>query len=385
MRRPIRMCLVLSLGVALAGCGQSSPPAAPPVVAPAPPPVAAPAPAAPAAAPMAAAAPASAGSKSGRSKIDPSVSEDRIYLVDAEQANFDIGDPTVGSDAEVAVITADPVSQVVVSGGTVAGRITAKLPDGFRALPEHGATSDGWPWRITCEADGAEMVYIPGSVFVQGTNEGTPEAAPAHGAFVDSFYIDLQEVTLERYFKCRNSLKDAGKQTVGEPLNAGELQNHPAVGVLWRDATAYAKWAKKELPTEAEWELAARGPNSYRYPWGNDRPIWEKARTLGQIDPVGSYRADVSPLGVFDMAGNAREWCADIFSADYYASAKERDGSAIRNPQGPRTNPNLLTRVAKGGKSDWELWHRAGESMQHRNEGIGFRCVLKLPAPAAAK
>lgn len=335
---------------------------------------------------MPAAAPASSAARGGgRSKIDPSVSEDRIYLVDAEQANFDVGDPNPGPESEVAVSTADPVSQVVVSGGTIAGRITAKLPDGFRPLSEHGATPEGWPWRITCDADGAEMAYIPGGVFVQGTNEGTPEAAPAHGAFVDSFYIDLQEVTLERYFRCRNAIKDAGKQTVGEPLNAGDLQNHPVAGVLWRDATAYAKWAKKELPTEAEWELAARGPNSYRYPWGNDRPIWEKARIPGQIDPVGSYRADISPFGVVDMAGNAREWCADIFSADYYATAKERDGSAIRNPQGPRTNPNLLTRVAKGGKSGWEPWHRAGESMQQRTEGIGFRCVLKLPAPAPAK
>lgn len=381
MRRPIRMSLALSLGAILCGCGQSPPPPPPPVAVAAPP--AAP-PTAPA--PMPAAAPASTGAKGGsRSKIDPSVSEDRIYLVDAEQANFNIGDPMSGSETEVTVATAEPVAQVVVSGGTIAGRITAKLPDGFRPLSEYGATAEGWPWRITCDADGAEMAYIPGSVFIQGTNDGTPEAAPAHGAFVDSFYIDLQEVTLERYFRCRSAIKDSGKQTVGEPLNAGDLQNHPAVGVLWRDAAAYAKWAKKELPTEAEWELAARGPNSYRYPWGNDRPIWEKPRTLGQIDPVGSYRADVSPFGIFDMAGNAREWCEDIFSAEYYASAKERDGSAIRNPQGPRTNPNLLTRVAKGGKSDWDLWHRAGESMQHRNEGMGFRCVLKLPAPAPAK
>lgn len=379
----LRKLASLAVCVLIAGCGESTPPP-PPNIVPVPPPSLPAAPGTPAA--PASPAPSGSGNASGgtKSKIDPSVSEDRIFLVNAEEPNFDVADPSVNPNDEFAVLPGDAGGGVVVTGGTVSGRPTAKLPDGFRARPEFGATAEGWPWRIECEADDALMAYVPGGVFLQGTNSGPPEAGPAHGAYLDPYYIDVQEVTLDRFFRCRSALKEAGKPTLAEPANAGQLQDHPAAGVQWKDAVAYAKWAKKDLPTEAEWEMAGRGSKAFEYPWGNERAIWERARKPGQINPVGSYRGDVSVHGAFDMAGNVREWCADIFSPDYYAGAKERDGSAIRNPEGPRSSPQLLSRVAKGGKAGWELWHRSGESMQKSAPDIGFRCVVRLPVAAAA-
>jgi len=338
------------------------------------------APAAPAPSP---AAPA-ADTKS-KSKIDPSIPDDKVFLVNAEENNFDVAAPQVDPQDEFTVATAEPAREVVVSGGTVAGIATAKLPEGFTAIADAGAAADGWPKRIRCTADGAEMAYIPGGVFRQGVDGGPADAGPAHPTYLDPYYIDIHETTLLRYFQCRNALKEDGKQTLAEPGNASQPQDHPALGVMWRDAALYAKWAKKELPTEAEWEMAGRGNKSFEYPWGNDRAIWGRARKPGQIDPVGSFRGDVSLYGVADLAGNAREWCNDLYLADYYAGAKERDGSAIRNPQGPRSSSSANHRVGKGGKTGWELWNRAGDSMQKSAPDLGFRCVLRIPQEAAAK
>lgn len=383
MVRPLTILLVA--GLALTGCSKAPPP--PP---PAPPVVAAPGgftpgPAAPTPPVAAPSAPVGTGGRK-TSKIDPGIPDDKVFLVDAEVGNFDVADPLVRPEDEFSVETpSEAVSEVVVVGTAAAGTITAKLPDGFTPVATSGATAEGWPRRIRCTADGAEMAYIPGGVFRQGIDGGPADAGPAHPAYVDPYYIDIHETTLERYFKGRAGIKEEGKVTLAEPGNSSQPQNHPATGVMWRDAAAYAKWAKKELPTEAEWEMAGRGIKSFDYPWGNDRAIWERARVPGGIAPVGSYRSDVSIYGVFDLAGNAREWCFDLYQADYYAGAKERDGSAIRNPQGPRASGTVNHRVTKGGKAGWELWSRAGESMQKGAPDIGFRCVLRLPLPDEVK
>ncbi len=385
MLRRLTLLFVAFLG--LAGCNKTPPPP-PPVAVPAPPPPVAPVPgpAAPSAPAVSGPAPSAGTGSRSPSKIDPSIPEDKVFLVDAEVGNFDVADPSVRPDDEFLLETRpEKVSEVVVVTTPAAGTITAKLPDGFTAIPAAGATAEGWPRRIRCTADGAEMAYVPGGVFRQGVDGGPADAGPAHPAYVDPYYIDIHETTLERYFKCRSTLKEEGRPTLAEPANSSQPQNHPATGVMWRDAAAYAKWAKKELPTEAEWEMAGRGNKSFNYPWGNDRAIWERARVPGGIAPVGTYRSDVSIYGVFDLAGNAREWCADLFSADYYAGAKERDGSPIRNPQGPRASGTVNHRVAKGGKTGWQLWHRSGESMQKGAPDLGFRCVLRLPLAEEAK
>jgi formylglycine-generating enzyme len=146
------------------------------------------------------------------------------------------------------------------------------------------------------------------------------------------------------------------------------------VNVSWDDAQAYARWAGKSLPTEAQWEKAARGPDDREYPWGNEEPDAQKCnfnRNLDKTSRVGSYSSDVSPYGCMDMAGNVWEWCQDWYDEDYY---KSTSGS---NPQGPASGS---FRVLRGGS-----WGNDAMCLRcsHRNRYVpsdhfryfGFRCA----------
>ncbi|REJ72672.1 MAG: hypothetical protein DWQ34_12345 [Planctomycetota bacterium] len=249
-----------------------------------------------------------------------------------------------------------------------------ELPKGFTPVRGAGLAEDGRPLRIVCDKDGAEMAYVPPGLFLQGEDGGSPDAAPMHPVELDGYYIDIYEVTVSRYMKFRNEESPAP----GMPANANAPADHPALGLAWRDAFAYCKWAGKQLPTEAEWEKAARGPDSFQYPWGNGRPVWQRSRTPGQIDPVGSFKADRSVYGVYDLAGNAQEWCADYYADDAYRQAVPSDGSIAVNWDGPRRPSISGHRVVRGRSPDWRLWHRASESMTGTPENVGFRGVLRF-------
>ncbi len=161
-----------------------------------------------------------------------------------------------------------------------------------------------------------------------------------------------------------------------------ESADAPAAFVNCRDAEAYALWAGKRLPTEAQWELAARSTDGRRYPWG-DQPIkWSRPRKFGQVDPVMSFQEDVSAYGAFDMSGNVMEWTRDWYEPGYFEKFKDK---VVENPTGPATQPQKsIQRVVKGGSKSGILFARKGIDIDRRFPNLGFRCTLAVEGPEAS-
>jgi sulfatase modifying factor 1 len=189
--------------------------------------------------------------------------------------------------------------------------------------------------------DGAPMVLIPAGDFQMGSNDSDDEK-PVHTVYLDAFYIDIYEVTNAQYKK----FMDATKYKEPNYWNDSKFNapNHPVVGVRWNDAVAYTKWAGKRLPTEAEWEKAARGGLvGKKYPWG-DNLTHDDANYSGtggkdkwvNTSPVGSFAPN--GYGLYDMAGNVWEWCADWYDSKYYASSPKS------NPKGPSSGERAVLR-----------------------------------------
>ena len=266
----------------------------------------------------------------------------------------------------------DAVSPGAV-GGRNAANASAKLPSGFRAVEGTSYSADGWPMRIICDKDSSEMAFIPAGTVRMGTDDGPLEAQPEVSVELSPYYIDIAEVTLGQF---RSFAKTFGPK-ITKPLNDADSAQRPALGIVWSDARDYARWIGKELPTEAEWEMAARGPNSWRAPWGKGPALWDRPRSPGQIDDVMSFSHDRSRFGLFDMAGNAREWCADNFSSKAHAEAAALPPARRHDWPGPKVPNRTNQRVVKGGSPDWSLWHRAGLEMRERSPDVGFRGVLR--------
>jgi len=219
--------------------------------------------------------------------------------------------------------------------------------------------------------DNAEMVAVPAGEFVMG-NDGRYGESPQHTVFLDAFWIDKYEVTNALYKKC----VDAGKcsspstQYFGNP----RYDNHPVVYVTWNDAAGYCAWAGKRLPTEAEWEKAARGTDGRIFPWGNtfNKNYLNSAENgRGEVLAVGSFPDGASPYGAMDMAGNVWEWVADWHDAEYYST------SPARNPKGP---PVGTTKVIRGGAKDVDqnsarVTLRVDPAPDTQSGTIGFRCA----------
>ncbi len=267
------------------------------------------------------------------------------------------------------------------------------------------------------EKDGMVQVYVPAGEFLMGSTEAdsaaTTDEKPQHKTYLDAFWIDRNEVTnvqFAAFAKAASYLTDAEKAGTGLVFNASTkdlanvagadwrrprgpssntvgLENHPVVQVSWNDASSYCEWAGRRLPTEAEWEKAARGGDGGKYPWGNggvagnllnfadsnlDAGWADKGTNDGYqfTAPVGCYQAGASPYGALDMAGNVSELVADWADGKYYV------GSPEQNPTGPASG---TFRVLRGGgwfysKERARAAYRDGIKPDKASDGIGFRC-----------
>jgi formylglycine-generating enzyme required for sulfatase activity len=198
------------------------------------------------------------------------------------------------------------------------------------------------------EKDKSELILIPPGEFLMGAGDDDQEALdnekPPHKVCLDDYYISKYPVTVAQY---RIFCKKTGQQMPEEPT-WGWMDDDPIVRVYWDNAVAYCKWAGGRLPTEAEWEKAARGTDERVYPWGNDVPDSDYANydeMVGEATSVGKYPNGASPYGVLDMAGNVYEWCSDWYDGDYYNDSPEH------NPKGPRSGSD---RVIRGGSWFYE-------------------------------
>ncbi len=246
-----------------------------------------------------------------------------------------------------------------------------------------------------------------------GSNESEDEKPP-HRVYLETLYIDTYEVTNARFqqfvqasnYRTRAERDGSGYVDTGEkwesvpgaswraPQGPGSsitgLEHHPVVQVSQEDAKAYCAWAGKRLPTEAEWEKAARGTDGRRYPWGEQfdgarlnfcdvhcRRSWQdKAVNDGYryTAPVGRYEGGKSSYGAYDMAGNVWEWVADFYDEEYYKN------SPSRSPQGPVSGDQV---VVRGGGWNTSAPHvrapyRYSYAPAARNDNVGFRCAKTL-------
>ncbi len=245
--------------------------------------------------------------------------------------------------------------------------------------------------EIACEVDGSTMRLIPDGAFTMGSGERADDS-PAHEVHVDAFYLDVNEVTHAQWKQFIAATPEWHKEQIDPALHDGnylkhwdrdtyerQLDNHPVFNISWHAAEAYAKWAGKRLPTEAEWERAARGPEGFDFAYGNayDETKANTGYARGETAPVGSFPPN--SYGIADLSGNVMEWCADWFSDTYYASSP---GS---NPTGPETG---AAHVLRGGSWGY-IGERTGTTYRFHmtppigdrscSDRVGFRCAMDVP------
>lgn len=227
----------------------------------------------------------------------------------------------------------------------------------------------------TSDASPGDVVAVPAGSFMMGCNadvddECSDDEKPQHEVNLGDFSIDVTEVTQDQYAACFA----AGACTPAAcpwDCSQGSL---PATCVTWDQAKSFCAWAGKRLPTEAEWEMAARGTDALKFPWGNDDADCTRTNMAGcggAILPVGSLPDGASPFGALDMAGNVVEMVADYYDASYYAD------SPTDSPTGPETGTRLGGRG--GGYKSETVWQRASKrdwyDTSDEGAALGFRCA----------
>jgi len=228
------------------------------------------------------------------------------------------------------------------------------------------------------------MVFIPAGDFLRGRTHALPDDGlkwyptllkddrPLKRIYVGAFYLDEHEVTNAEYARFVHAARHRPPYNWPGGQRPEGMDNVPVVDVSWEDAAAYARWAGKRLPTEAEWERACRGlAEGRKYPWGDEEPTRSDARFDSLEGPGADCSFRRNYFGLCDMAGNVWEWCADWYEKDYYARAPEK------NPRGPESG---MYRVLRGGSWADESRYltcaaRTWALPAERSPNIGFRCA----------
>ena len=259
-----------------------------------------------------------------------------------------------------------------------------RTPTPTSTLVPPPCTEIGQSW--TSPLDGMTLVCVPAGDFLMGSTDADGNAygdeMPQHTVYLDAYWIDQTEVTNARYARCvAAGACQAPESTQSRTRYSyyGNLQyaDYPVIEVSWDDAVDYCAWAGRQLPSEAQWEKAARGTDGRIYPWGNQAPnanLLNYFHNLGDTTAAGSYPDGASPYGALDMAGNVWEWTADWYDSDYYSSR-----TTWRNPAGPSSGDN---RVLRGGS--WNFYYsgyvraadRGRDTPDDRYFYRGFRCRL---------
>ncbi len=284
-----------------------------------------------------------------------------------------------------------PVETLSPAQASVPLPTEAPMPMTPRSAPEAGSIQ-------ISPVDGMRLVYVPEGEFNMGAGASDPDASPnelpAHTVLLDAFWLDRTEVTNGMYRQCVN----AGACNYPEraaKFDNPDLTDHPVVWVSWRDAESYCQWAGRRLPTEAEWEKAARGADGRTFPWGSgaiagnrlnfaDAFLDEEWADASVVDgyqhssPVGNYPAGASPYGALDLAGNVWEWVSDWYHSRYYLN------SASDNPAGPDSSPTNSHPVRGGSflsnARNVRTTYRFGYSPDTSAGDLGFRCAVSEPA-----
>jgi len=275
----------------------------------------------------------------------------------------------VGLDAHNPLADCDGDGTVSVADAIMLLRCVVGLDD----WPIGGGDPGLQPIDEMVGPDGQTLVWVPAGSFMMGSNSYSNEQ-PIHRVTLDGFWIGKHEVTNAQY----QAFCNATGRTFPSGSNQGD--DHPVAYVNWYDAQAYCDYYGYALPTEAQWEYAARGPAVPVYPWGDTWDLrkccnWDNRGPGGRTHPVGSFPAGASWCGALDMAGNVREWCKDWYSSSYYQISPEL------NPRGPESG---TYRVVRGGSCydvDPRSLRAASRDIgvpSHRRDRGGFRCSRGL-------
>jgi formylglycine-generating enzyme required for sulfatase activity len=245
---------------------------------------------------------------------------------------------------------------------------------------------------VTAQAaskDGMRLVFVPSGSFRMGSDKSFDAQAqdnelPQHTINLSDYWIDQTEVTNAMYARCVaaggcTAPRRSSSATHSDYFGSRQYAQFPVSWVSWSQASAYCQWAGRRLPSEAEWEKAARGPDGRTFPWGSQAPscslanFWSKEDgCVGDAVQVGSYPAGASPYGVLDMAGSVFEWTADWYSTRYYAN------SPLNDPPGPASGDAHVLRGGSWGSGPRTV--RAAVRLQSTPNGelddVGFRCAL---------